>query len=121
MGPSLISKIFYNCSAPEVRVKRSSRKYVSPCLFFRAEGGTKLVDRSQSFSSWPLETRTREARESEIQEVESRRENGTEVVESKDDIWALSADFTCSHHETDQITMLRTKKPSRCQANEKVC
>ena len=55
----------------------------------------------------------REAREPEIQEVETQREDGTEVVGSEDDIWALSADNTC-RHETDENTMLRTKKLSPC-------
>ena len=52
--------------------------------------------------------------ESEIQEMETQGEDGTEVVESEDDIWALSADFTCRHQRTDENKMLLTKKPSRC-------
>ena len=113
MGTSLVSKIVQNCSAPEIHVKKKQQEIFATMSFLLR----RRRDKARSVSSGALETSTSDARVSEIQQVETRREDGTELEDNKDDIWALSADVTFRHHETAQNTMLRTKRPSRCHGS----
>ena len=107
MGRSLISKMF------RIRGQREKKQQeIFVFSFVQKEGQSSSIVLSPYLDD--LRKPRSEARESETQGVETRREDGPEVVQSEDDMWALSADFTCRHHETDEITMLRTKKPSRC-------